>query len=506
MIRLRPIVRTVQQRPTTPFGLIPTMLMAMLIVLSTWTKNDVTTINAFMVVSPTVTMKNLQQQSVRSISQVTSSLSSPLSVLSLNYHRNDNLENDDDAVNTNIINVQQDTKQKSTQPTPILLQQAQQFDALSKKFSVSMMTAVMIFLTSLSISSSLLPLPANAAMSGGRMGGSFSSRGGGGGGMRMAPSRSSGGGGSFYGGGSRSSYYGPRSSTIIAPIISPFASTPFITPFYNPIVPYYGGGVGAISYNRGPGLFDLLFLGGIGWFVVSAISNTINTRTISQWDDYDNTGNNLFGGASAAMEPTTVVKCSVAVDVSNRDDPNSILSVLDRMAKVTAKTDTRKGVQTLTKQVALELLRRKSSIYSASGTIQQYKNSQDAQRTYNQWSITERSKFEQENINKFGKFDLSLMKNKDTTTADTAASKATMAVVTIILSVQGSQGLMNISNNKMKKIQSRSDLESILQSIASLDTNNDDLYGAEILWTPEDRSETLTRKDIIADYPELTTL
>ena len=68
--------------------------------------------------------------------------------------------------------------------------------------------------------------------------------------------------------------------------------------------------------------------------------------------------------------------------------------------------------------------------------------------------------------------------------------------------------MMNIKN--MKQIQSLSDLEMILQAIASMSTSseNDDnvLYGAEILWTPEDRSETLTKKDILADYPELNVL
>ena len=369
------------------------------------------------------------------------------------------------------------------------------------------MAAATILLSTLLTSFSMDVLPANAAMSGGRMGGSFSSRSsyGGGGGSRMRMASPGGSGRSYYSGGGGGYYGGPR-TTIIAPMISPFAAA---TPFYNPMVPYYGGGVGAISYARGPGLFDVLFLGGIGFFVLSAISNTIQSSSSSfgQWDD-SRDGSSLFATAS----PTTVIKCNVALDVSNRDDPNSILSVLDRMAKVTAKTDTRKGVITLTKQVALELLRRKSSIYSAAGTVQQYKNDKEAQRTYNQWSIQERSKFEQENVNKFNKFDLSLVPKKDRSTDDlslssASSSKATMAVVTLVLSLDGSATMTNIKN--VKQIQSVSDLEMILQAIASMSSSEDNdnaLYGAEILWTPEDRSETLTKKDILADYPELNVL
>ena len=413
---------------------------------------------------------------------------------------NDNDNDDDNNVNPSISVTS--PKKVTTQPTPVL------WSALTERHKVAAMTALTILLSTSAIVSSF-SLPADAAMSGGRMGGSFSrsssSFGGGGGGSRMrmaAPSSRS----YYNGGGGGGGYYGGPRTTIVAPIISPFA-----TPFYNPIVPYYGGGVGAISYARGPGLFDVLFLGGIGFFVLSAISNTIRSTaqsSLGQWDDSRDSNSNMFGLATTtAASPTTVFKCNVALEVSNRDDPNSILSVLDRMAKVTAKTDTRKGVVTLTKQVALELLRRKSSIYSAAGTIQQYKNDKEAQRTYNQWSIQERSKFEQENVNKFNQFDLSLMKQKDDTNRDMSllsSSKATMAVVTLVVSVDGS-ALMNVQN--MKQIQSLSDVETMLQAIASMSSDNTDhLYGAEILWTPEDRSETLSKKDILADYPELNVL
>ena len=82
-----------------------------------------------------------------------------------------------------------------------------------------------------------------------------------------------------------------------------------------------------------------------------------------------------------------------------------------------------------------------------------------------------------------------------------------MAVVSLVVSLDGSAAMMNIKN--MKHIQSLSDLELILQAIASMSSSSENdnlLYGAEILWTPEDRTETLTKKDILADYPELNVL
>jgi uncharacterized membrane protein len=354
---------------------------------------------------------------------------------------------------------------KTTQPTSILSQALSQVANQAKVPLVSAATAALLLSSS---------LPADAAMSGGRMGGSFS--------RSPSPSRSYGGGGrsSYYGGGSRS-YYSRPSTTIVAPIV-----TPFYNPFYSPFVPFYGGGVGAISYARGPGLFDLLFLGGLGLFAFSAVSGAISSRT-NQWDDDS-------GIALASSQGTSVLRLNIALDVPNRDDPSSILSVLDRIANTSGKnTQSRSGVQQLTRQVALELLRRKSSISSAYGQMQYCKEDRQGQRVFNEWSVRERSKFEKETINRFGGTDFS-MPRRDATDA-AIRSKATMAVVTLVLSLE--ESLPKVS------IQSLDDVERVLRQVASSDAA---VLGAEILWTPEDRSEVLTRKEVLADYPELRAL
>ena len=74
-----------------------------------------------------------------------------------------------------------------------------------------------------------------------------------------------------------------------------------------------------------------------------------------------------------------------------------------------------------------------------------------------------------------------------------------MAVVTLVLSIQGDA-------TKVSKIRSLADVEDALRRIAADVKVDDCLTGAEILWTPQDRSETLQRRDVVADYPELTTV
>lgn len=331
--------------------------------------------------------------------------------------------------------------------------------------------AAMVALSALSMS-----LPASAAMSGGRMGGSFSAPS-----RSMAPSRS-------YSGGYSRSYsprpysggygYSPRSSTTIIAPVSPFV-TPY-SPFYTPPV-IYGGGVGVLPVSRGFSPFNFLLLGGAGFLFINSL---LNRPMETSWSETDTYGSALGAG-------TSVLSLSVSVDVSNRDDPNSLLSVLARLAK-SADTRDRKGVQNLTSQVALEVLRRKTSIQAASSNYQHYRDISKAERQFNQWSVEQRSKFEQENSSVFSGIDRSTKRIRQSV----GDGNATMAVVTFVLAIQG-------DSTKVPKILSLKNVEEALRKIATDSKVDDCLLSAEILWTPEDRSETLTREKVIADYPEL---
>lgn len=315
---------------------------------------------------------------------------------------------------------------------------------------------------------SAAPMPSDAAMSGGRMGGSF--------GPSMSRSysapRSSYSGGGYsrgYGGGYSRGYYARPS--YIAPM-------PFVTPYFSPF--------GVVSYGTG-GLLPLFLLGGLA-LTVSNVVGSIGRSSGSFFQE--RTTDSVLGGG------TSVVKMSVAVDVSNRDDPNSILLVLERLS-TTARTDSRMGIQNLSSQVALELLRRKSSISAASTDYTHFRNREKAQRHFNSVSVTERGKFEKETISKFGGVDYS--SGEASASSSGFNDKATMVVVTLVLAVDG-------DSTKVPKIRSMSDVEDALRTIASDVRVSDCLQGAEILWTPEDRSETLSFRDVVADYPDLNSV
>ena len=362
---------------------------------------------------------------------------------------------------------------KSTDPTPWAL-------TYLKENNMGLIGRSAIAASLLALTLALSPMNADAAMSGGRMGGSFSSPSRSAP-SRMMPSRSSYSSPSYRGGG----YYS-RPNIVVAPTITPFYS-PF-TPFYNPITPFYGGGA-AVAYRSpfffGGGLFPLFALGVGAWALLNVVPSLVSrSDTFSSFDS--------TALSSALGTGTSVAQISVAIEVPDRDDPSSILSVLDRLSR-TARTDSRVGIQNLTSQVALELLRRKSSISAAWTRSKHFSRTQEAQREYQQRSVQERSKFEQETVSQYGGVDYSSRSVGNTGATD---SKATMAVVTILIAIDG-------DSTKLPQVNSLRDVENALQKIASDVKTDDCLLSAEILWSPEARTETLSKRDVVADYPEL---
>jgi uncharacterized membrane protein len=113
-------------------------------------------------------------------------------------------------------------------------------------------------------------------------------------------------------------------------------------------------------------------------------------------------------------------------------------------------------------------------------------------------AIKERSKFEKEIVSKYGGVDYSINPNSSLPPSFSGVvdGKATMAVVTLVLAIEG-------DSTKMPSINSISDVEDALRRISSDSKVDDCLQSVEILWTPEDRTESLSLRDVVADYPEL---
>jgi uncharacterized membrane protein len=98
---------------------------------------------------------------------------------------------------------------------------------------------------------------------------------------------------------------------------------------------------------------------------------------------------------SALGPGVSLVSLTVSVNVPDRDDSNSILSKLALRVK-TARTNTRKGVQDMISETALDLLRLSFSIVSVDSEYKHFNKVLEAERESNRMSIDKRSKFDRE--------------------------------------------------------------------------------------------------------------
>jgi uncharacterized membrane protein len=72
----------------------------------------------------------------------------------------------------------------------------------------------------------------------------------------------------------------------------------------------------------------------------------------------------------------------------------------------------------------------------------------------------------------------------------------TVAIVTINYAIEGDQ-------TKMPKIRSRDDVRLALSRLAADAQVGECLLSAEVLWSPEEPFETLSRDEAYADFPNL---
>jgi uncharacterized membrane protein len=94
-------------------------------------------------------------------------------------------------------------------------------------------------------------------------------------------------------------------------------------------------------------------------------------------------------------------------------------------------------------------------------------------------------------VNKFGSKSIEAKRSQEA-----PVSSPSVAIVTINFAMEG-------DSTALPKIGSRDDVHAALSMIASDALVGECLLTAEVLWSPEDPSETLTRESTIVDFPHL---
>ncbi len=255
---------------------------------------------------------------------------------------------------------------------------------------------------------------------------------------------------------------------------------------------YYGRPDVAVVNTIGPDIVSTIVFGSV-LGIVFINSFTHGSR------DYIGVDKDEARTSSALGPGVTVVQISIALDVPNRDSPSSFLSFLDKLSH-TANTDSRVGVSDLVNKVSIELLRHKKYVFAADTEYKHFRYGGSAQRHFDSKAIEERSKFEKETTNKYGGVDYT--SSRDVSGQMESASntgyspQATSAVVTLVIAIDG-------DSTKLPQINNMNDLEKALTGIATDVKVDDCLRSAEILWTPDDKNDVLSKEDVNEDYPKL---
>ena len=207
---------------------------------------------------------------------------------------------------------------------------------------------------------------------------------------------------------------------------------------------------------------------------------------------------NRFGGSDFGSDEesgslgtgATLVKLQVALD-SNWAESGNIMQTLSDLAARRGTINGRSEISSLLSDVSIALLRKQPYWNAASISGERFGSATKVEPAFQKLAIQERTKFENEVTPML----------LDQYKANASKPQPTQAIVSLIVAIRGK------SDALQKKI-SPADVVNALQSLASeaLTDEGENILAVEVLWTPSERGEILSERDMIADYPELIRL
>ncbi|CAF2072364.1 hypothetical protein HID58_042000 [Brassica napus] len=285
------------------------------------------------------------------------------------------------------------------------------------------------------------------AASGGRIGGnSFSSR-------RSSSSSSS-------------SYSVPRT-------FDQSSSTRYSAPYYGPS-PFSGGlYVGpAVGFGFGGGFssFSPILVGLAAFIVVSGFLSDRRSQ----------------GSTLTATQKTSVIKLQVGLLGLGR----TLQQDFNRLAE-NADTSTSEGLAYVLTEATLALLRHPDYCISCYSSVDVRRSIEDGEKRFNQLSIEERGKFDEETL-----VNVNSIKRQSSKIRTASGFSNEYIVVTILVAAEGT--------HKLQPINGTADMKEALQKIGSIPRNK--IMAVEVLWTPQNEKDTLSERKLLEDYPLLRPL
>lgn len=220
-----------------------------------------------------------------------------------------------------------------------------------------------------------------------------------------------------------------------------------------------------------------------------------SSRTVRPRHDLSSTTRlHLFDGIGKFFEEDgplgkgiTVGKAQVALRASDRSS-SSIFGLLEKNAKSSGSSPAQ--LSRLASEVCLALLRKSDDWTAACSEYKWFgeKDAGKAESTFNDWANREASKFEKEYMPGPG--------------SEEKGGGPSLVVVSIVIEIQGDSTKLDGAGYSL------AGTKDVLSSIAS-DVKVDGgtcLNAVEVFWTPGERDEVLSFRDVVLDFPELIDL
>ncbi|HEY9659161.1 MAG TPA: DUF1517 domain-containing protein, partial [Allocoleopsis sp.] len=201
-------------------------------------------------------------------------------------------------------------------------------------------------------------------------------------------------------------------------------------------------------------------------------------------------GRNIAGGGNRELQNdiVTVTRLQVALLAQAR-------YVQERLTELTLSVDTEtpEGLTELLRETVLALMRSPENWSHVRASSQTVKSRQEAAQLFEKLSIEERSKFSAETLAKVGgKIRRQAVK------VDEDEGPASYIVVTLLIGTEDDRPIIPES------IHSSAELQTTLQRIGGI--TSDYLLIYELLWSPQEASDSLTYDELLSEYPDLVQL
>ncbi|MFM7425004.1 MAG: DUF1517 domain-containing protein [Elainella sp.] len=272
-----------------------------------------------------------------------------------------------------------------------------------------------------------------------------------------------------YGGGYGGSGYFDYGSPRQLPGYSP---APVLIPY--PSAPVYIPGPTAAPASGGLDIGFIFLLLVLGFAVLPIILNYIK-----------------LGSKGMGNELTNNIVTVTALQVALLAEARELQRDLTRLTEQT-DLSTSEGLNELLRETVLALLRFPSFWTHARVRSQTVSSREAASRLFEQLSLQERSKFSQETLANVGG-----QIRRQSRPLDANADPAAFIVVTLLLGTADDKPLLN-------PVRSSVELSQALQRVGSI--SSDYLLVYELLWSPQDETDSLSREELIAQYPDLVQL